>query len=266
MDQIVPGIVAILFFVSLASIGLGILIHARSRSTGWRSQKADHVLAASRTKVLSDFRRRLQWAVRQHPAKLYGFLETGFWSIVLLSLIDHISSPRGSKTGLFIWAITIVPHEVGHVVCSPFGRFLTIAGGSIWQVLLWLLLGSYFLLIRRQITSALLSLAIAGHSIINLSVYIADAAARQLPLLFAWGPDSHDWWNLLTMTGLLNYDQVLAKMAVAVGALIVLLVVGAGLFVAWFLPAARGGGPRFQGNVFRALADAWNSAAGGDLQ
>jgi len=68
------------------------------------------------------------------------------------------------------------------------------------------------------------------------------------------------------MTGLLNYDQVLAKMAIAVGALIVLLVVGAWLFVAWFLPATRGGGPRFQGNVLSALASAWNSTADEDSQ
>ena len=47
-----------------------------------------------------------------------------------------------------------------------------------------------------------------GHNLINISVYAADARARQLPLL---GGDTvqHDWWTMLGMLNILEYDQVI---------------------------------------------------------
>jgi hypothetical protein len=139
-----------------------------------------------------------------------------------------------------IWALTIGPHEIGHFICAPFGQLLAIAGGSIWQVLFWALLGMYAFFIRRQIRLAFLFWVVTGHSFINMSVYIADARARQMPLLFGMDASHHDWWNLLNQLGLLVW-----------------MVVGVGLFTTWLIPVRWGRAPRFEGNPLRLMAAAW---------
>ncbi len=97
---------------------------------------------------------RFQAAAQQHPVKLLAYAETAVWLFVLRSLVDHVFSNRGT-TATMIWYLTIGPHELGHLICLPFGQILYIAGGSIWQVLLWVLLGVYTLLVRRQISVTL---------------------------------------------------------------------------------------------------------------
>ena len=61
-----------------------------------------------------------------------------------------------------------------------------------------------------------------GHNLINISVYAADARARQLPLL---GGDiaGHDWWNMLRMLDCLQYDQVIGWFFFS-GAILVFLI------------------------------------------
>lgn len=197
-----------------------------------------------------------QAAVRQHPAKLLAYIETTVWLLVLLSLIDHVLSYRGF-TAAIIWYLTIGPHEIGHLLCLPFGQFLYVACGSIWQVLLWVLLGVYSLLVQRQISVTLLFWAVAGHSLVNLAQYIGDARARQLPLLFGQSADHHDWYNLLNMLGLLNADKMLAALATLIGIIIVVSVVVAGILSAWLLPRTRlGRVRRFDGSPLRALSSA----------
>lgn len=47
-----------------------------------------------------------------------------------------------------------------------------------------------------------------GHNLINISVYAADARARRLPLL-GGNAVEHDWWTMLGMLNMLEYDQVI---------------------------------------------------------
>jgi hypothetical protein len=208
--------------------------------------------------------RRLHAVARRHPAPGFAVVETAFWLLILLALIDHLRAPDTSTTAHLTWYLTIGIHELGHVVCMPFGWLLYVAGGSIWQILFWALLGLYAFLVRRQITSSLLMWAIAGHSFINLARYIGDARARKLPLLFGLGQDSHDWWNLLERYGLLDYDHVLAGLATLIGALLVLGAVTLGILAAWALPRTRiaPAARRFQGGFWAALRQ--SLTAGGD--
>ncbi|TBR13964.1 MAG: hypothetical protein EPO43_09075 [Rugosibacter sp.] len=46
--------------------------------------------------------------------------------------------------------ILLVIHEAGHVIFMPFGEFMTIAGGSLFQVLLPLGIGVAFLIRNRD--------------------------------------------------------------------------------------------------------------------
>ncbi|MDQ1523057.1 MAG: hypothetical protein QOE47_981 [Pyrinomonadaceae bacterium] len=97
--------------------------------------------------------------------------------------------------------VNLVIHEAGHVVFMPFGEFLTIAGGSLFQVIVPAVFVAYFYR-RGQMYSAALVLFWVGESLLNVSIYAGDALDLQLPLL--GGEDSiHDWNHLLSATGLL---------------------------------------------------------------
>ncbi len=176
-------------------------------------------------------------AVQNHPIKALGIIESALWLVILISMIDHISSPS-SFTASAVWYLIIGWHELGHIICMPFGMFIMMAGGSIWQVLVWALIAAV-LLFRRRITQGLLAWAVAGHSLINLSRYIGDARARKLPLLFGLDSTHHDWWYLLSHTGLLNFDSLFAVIAALLGCLILLSAVGGGIASAWFLPRTQ---------------------------
>lgn len=191
-----------------------------------------------------------------HPAPLYAWLETAFWLLVLVSAINHLGDKRDSIMARATWLLTIGPHEIGHVICWPFGWTLHILGGSIWQVLWWLLLAVYVLLRYKRITGALFFMAIVGHSFINMSPYIADARARKLPLLFGMDSSHHDWWNLLSRYDLLEYDKTLGTLAAGLGALIVVSMALLGITAAWALPRRLGPSKRYDGSPVRALHDA----------
>ena len=97
--------------------------------------------------------------------------------------------------------VNLVMHEAGHVVFMPFGEFLTVAGGSLFQVVVPAVFVGYFYR-RGQGYSAALVLFWVGESLLNVSVYAGDALELQLPLL--GGEDSiHDWNHLLSAVGLL---------------------------------------------------------------
>ena len=194
------------------------------------------------------FRRRFIAAVEQHPIKINGLIETGFWLLLFYSIFDVLYAPHGF-TAQLVWYLTIAPHEIGHLICMPFGTFLYIAGGSIWQVLFWVLIGVYSLLVNKQITLPLIFWAIAGHSFINMAIYIGDAQARQLPLLFGMGPEHHDWYNLLQPLGLLHYDHFFAVLAGLFGVLILFAVIAAGIITAWMIPRTSFRRARFGKNT-----------------
>jgi hypothetical protein len=252
-------------------IGAGIYLEGRKRDTtstpdfasGVPDIKADltmdDILATD--DVAGDMRaplalwiERLNLAVQRHPVKVFGVVESLFWLALLIPLFNHALDPSTSTTAGIIWYFTILPHELGHLICMPFGEFIMFSGGSIWQVLPFLLLGAYWFWIRRFVTASLLALMLAGHSFINMSVYIADAQERELDLLFGLDKSSHDWWNILGDLGLLSYDDQIAALALLLGVGIVLLSIITGILMAWLMPRTTlGPQPRYEGSPFKAM-------------
>ena len=200
--------------------------------------------------------------VARHPAPFWGWVETIFWLLVLSTVFFHLRDVHDGLVARIVWLLTIGPHEIGHIICMPFGWTLHFAGGSIWQVLWWLLLALYVLFLRFQVTGALVFMTIVGHSFINMMPYIADARARELPLLFGMDSSHHDWWNLLNKYRLLEYDQQIADFAAGVGVTVLLLTAAAGIITTWLLPR-RGIGPvpRYMGNLLAALRAGWRGEA-----
>lgn len=122
----------------------------------------------------------------------------------------------------FLHMVILPFHEFGHLLFMPLGRFMSILGGSLFQVLMPLALLAAFIVRQRDTFGASVMLWWAGQSMVDLSPYIADARERALPLLSGAGEHSHDWGNLLTMTGTLGASQALARLCFCLGVLLML--------------------------------------------
>jgi hypothetical protein len=117
--------------------------------------------------------------------------------------------------------VDLVIHEAGHIFFRPFGEFMMIAGGSLFQVIVPAVFVGYFAY-QRQFYSASLVLFWVGESILNVSVYAGDSLALQLPLL--GGQDSiHDWNYMLSELNLLRFTATIAELIRALGTLAIVL-------------------------------------------
>lgn len=126
----------------------------------------------------------------------------------------------------FLHLINLPFHEAGHLIFSPFGRFMMILGGSLGQVLMPLICLSTFLIKTRDPFGASVALWWTAESLMDVAPYINDA--RDLELMLLGGvtgkeTDGHDWNNLLTMTGLLQWDHRLAHLTYNIGILLMLV-------------------------------------------
>lgn len=121
----------------------------------------------------------------------------------------------------FIDGVNLVIHEAGHLIFRPFGEFMMIAGGSLFQVIMPALFVGYFWYNEKYYSAALV-LFWVGESILNVSVYAGDAQALLLPLL--GGNDSlHDWNYLLTTLNLLPATAKIAGGIRLLGTLVIAL-------------------------------------------
>lgn len=103
--------------------------------------------------------------------------------------------------------VDLIIHESGHFFFRFFGRFMMFLGGTLMQLITPAILIFYFFVNEYRFGTQV-SLFWLGHNLINISVYAADARARQLPLL-GGNAVEHDWWTMLGMLDLLAYDQVI---------------------------------------------------------
>jgi hypothetical protein len=152
------------------------------------------------------------WA---HVAVYISFLLWG-WSFIVHG-IDWLWIG-----GSFLHAVNLPFHEYGHIMFRPFGTFWMFLGGSLFQILLPLLPLGYFMVRQRDNFAAAMMLWWCGQNFIDVAPYIADAPVRALPLI-GGNDDSHDWWNLLSMSGALDSAQFYAQLCFALGVAVILL-------------------------------------------
>jgi len=138
--------------------------------------------------------------------------------------------------GSFLHLVNLPFHEAGHVLLSPFGRFLTVLGGSLLQVAVPLACAATFVRKTRDPFAASVATWWAGQSLMDLAPYVADARALRLPLLGGRSGaevEGHDWEHLLTTLGLLDHDVALGRLAFATGALVMSASLAWGAVVLW---------------------------------
>ena len=118
----------------------------------------------------------------------------------------------------------LVFHEAGHVLFSPFGQFMRVLGGSLFQFALPLALAAVFVKQHNPFGSAVCTWW-AGQNLIDLAPYIADARALQLVLLGGrTGAEvqGHDWEYILATLGWMRFDRTLGLWTYRFGLLIMI--------------------------------------------
>jgi hypothetical protein len=125
----------------------------------------------------------------------------------------------------FLHLINLPFHEAGHLLFIPFGRFMMILGGTLGQILMPLICLATFLIKTRDPFGASVALWWTAESFMDIAPYINDARALDLMLLggvTGKETDGHDWNNILTVLGWLEFDHRLAHLAYNLGILLML--------------------------------------------
>ncbi len=142
---------------------------------------------------------------------------------VLLTLY-FLSIAYAPLNGSFLDLVDLPIHETGHLLFRPFGEFMMIAGGSLFQVIMSAVFVGYFVWYEKYYSAAIV-LFWVGQSILNVFVYAADAVVMQIVLtsgLTGSEGSFHDWNYLLTETGLINSTKAVAKLIRILGTLTII--------------------------------------------
>jgi hypothetical protein len=116
----------------------------------------------------------------------------------------------------------LLVHEAGHAFFMFFGRTWYILGGSLYEVLLPMVILGY-LIYKQMVYSSQVMAYITGSAWMSVAFYAADGANRQLPLIGNLGKEAHDWYNLLSGWGMLDKAQSFGVTFAVIGGLFFLL-------------------------------------------
>ena len=135
-------------------------------------------------------------------------------TILILSALTFIVMQE--KRLLFFDNIDLIFHEAGHALTIVAPEWITVISGTLMQLIIPGAILWYFYTRGDHIgTSA--GTWWLGQSMVNVSVYIADARAQELFLL---GGGGHDWNYLLETTGLLEFDTIIGSAVFYLGCLV----------------------------------------------
>jgi hypothetical protein len=132
-------------------------------------------------------------------------LASAFYVVFLLQ------AAHGSGPFLMIDLVFVPIHEGGHLLFRWFGEFLAVAGGTILQLAVPVMLGLYFAF-QRQILGTTFCFFFFFEQFLPISNYMADARAQELPLLTVGDSDDviHDWNYLFGKFHVLDHDLQIA--------------------------------------------------------
>jgi hypothetical protein len=137
----------------------------------------------------------------------FALLRLLLWLFLLYILLRHLGDPMYQS---IFKPLNLGIHELGHIIFSPLGQFLMIAGGTIAQCLVPFI--SFFMFLKqRDFFAITVSFCWMGTNLFSVAGYMADARKMELPLVTPFRGEEiiHDWNYLLGKLGLLNSDNAL---------------------------------------------------------
>ncbi len=162
------------------------------------------------------------------------YLFKQFWWALRFNIFFAVSYDHvfGFNAIFFLMdSLTLIIHEAGHTILGIFGwRFLTILGGTLFQLILPLLIVIYGWQNRKLFTTQL-ALFWLGFSWFDTAAYCADAFNRQLPLIGNLPKTAHDFFNILDTLNLFEHYKSIAWILYAIGVIICIMSVLWPLFI-----------------------------------
>ena len=153
-------------------------------------------------------------------------LEEGWQRVPLAALIVAcafyglflLQAARGSGPLLMIDLVFVPIHEGGHLLFRFFGEFLSVAGGTLLQLSVPVMLATFFIF-QRQVMGTAFCMFFFFEQFLPISTYMADARAQDLPLLTVGDADYviHDWNYLFDKFGVLDHDTQIAHAVRVIG-------------------------------------------------
>lgn len=139
------------------------------------------------------------------------------WFGVMLIQNWHNTWFAANRTSNPFSAFDLGIHELGHILFLPFGTFLHIAGGSLFQCI-FPIIGIFAFWQIRWYFASIMCLPWLGLNLFDVGMYAGDAISRLLPLsagfagLTDQGNDkaydqAHDWYQILSRLHHLNWDH-----------------------------------------------------------
>jgi hypothetical protein len=135
----------------------------------------------------------------------------------------------------FLHLVSLPFHEAGRLFFAPFGDLATALGGSLTQVLVPVCGLIAFLTTSPNRFGASVMAWWAGQNLMDVAMYIDDARSLQLVLPggYTGGEvEGHDWERVLSLTGALHRDHLLAGAVHCLGAATVLAGLAWGTYIA----------------------------------
>ena len=153
------------------------------------------------------------------------WVRLGFVAALALWTISFARTPISDDAmGSFLHLPDLIFHEAGHFIFAPFGRFMTVLGGSLLQFLIPVIALIAFVRQEEPFSAAICAWW-AGQNLVDLAPYIADARALQLVLLggrTGAEVEGHDWEYLLNALGISQHAQPLGYFTHFIGILIMI--------------------------------------------
>lgn len=148
-------------------------------------------------------------------------------ALLVFFLVFLYQESRGAGFLLMMDLVFVPIHEGGHLLFRFFGEFLSVAGGTAVQLGVPLALCVYFAFQRRAEGAAFCAFFFF-EQLLPISLYMADARARELPLLTVGDAEYviHDWNYLFGAMGVLHHDVHIAHAVRATGWLGMIAVAG----------------------------------------
>ena len=132
--------------------------------------------------------------------------------------------------------LPMVPiHEFGHVLFRPFGEFMMLLGGSLFQVTLPLIFAGVFLVKNEDPFAAAAMLWWSAVAVMDVAPYIYDAQEPQHVLLTGRTGETgaHDFIDVLGDLGLLAKAKTVGYVVHRIGIAMLLAALAWGAYIVW---------------------------------
>jgi len=106
--------------------------------------------------------------------------------------------------------VNLIFHEAGHMIMMLFGSFVSLLGGTIFEIGVPAVVLFHFLRQQKYFAAGFGAWWLST-ALYSVSVYAADAQTQTLPLL-GGNAVVHDWFTILSTIHLLQYDQFIGNL------------------------------------------------------